>query len=53
MLNVDKMWQKNYNDHVVRTDESLYNIAEYILNNPVRKNLVTEWQQYPFSKISL
>jgi len=41
-----KLWQPRYYDHVVRAGEDLRAIAEYILNNPVRKNLVEyaeEW----------
>ncbi|MFI5211590.1 MAG: REP-associated tyrosine transposase [Ignavibacteria bacterium] len=50
---IKNIWQGNYHDHVVRTNESLNNIAEYILNNPVRKGIVSEWMEYPFSKIKL
>ena len=35
-----RLWQPRYYDHIVRSDESLIAIAEYILNNPVRKHLV-------------
>lgn len=52
MSNIKPLWQANYYEHVVRKDESLKNIAEYIVNNPVRKNMVREWQKYPFSKIN-
>ena len=48
---MDKLWQINFYDHVVRKDESLSNIAEYILHNPVRKGIVTKWEDYPFSKL--
>lgn len=44
-------WHVNYYDHIVRTDESLKIIAEYILNNPVRKKIVAHWQSYPYSKL--
>ena len=27
-------WQKSFYDHIIRTDESLNNIREYIINNP-------------------
>lgn len=27
-------WQKSYYDHIIRTQESLWNIREYIKNNP-------------------
>ena len=29
-----RLWQRNYYEHVVRTDESLLKISEYILYNP-------------------
>lgn len=51
MLDIKPLWQANYYEHIVRRNESLKNIAEYIANNPVRKNFVTQWQEYPFSKI--
>ena len=35
-----KLWQPRFYDHIVRTDENLIAIAEYILNNPVRKELI-------------
>jgi putative transposase len=42
-----KLWQPRYYDHIVRAEEDLRAIAEYILNNPVRKGLVEraeDWQ---------
>lgn len=41
-----KLWQPRSYDHVVRQDEDLRRIAVYILNNRVRKGLVSvaeEW----------
>lgn len=29
-----KLWQRNYYEHVVRNDEDLNDIREYIINNP-------------------
>lgn len=48
---ITDFWHINYYDHIVRDEESLENIAEYILNNPVRKHMVKEWRDYPYSKI--
>jgi putative transposase len=42
-----KLWEPRFYDHVVRGDEDLREIAEYILANPVRQNLVgcdADWQ---------
>ncbi len=31
---VGKIWQRNYHEHIIRTDEDLQKIREYIRNNP-------------------
>ena len=46
-----RLWQKSYYDHIMRSYENLHETAKYILYNPVRKNIVTEILQYPFSGI--
>ena len=48
---IKPLWQKNFYDHVVRKEESLIKIAEYIVNNPVRKGIVSDWQEYPYSRM--
>ncbi len=48
---VKPLWQKNFYEHVVRKEESLIRIAEYIANNPVRKGLAPEWEKYEYSKV--
>ena len=35
-VKADFSWQRNYYEHVVRTDESLNRIREYIVNNPIQ-----------------
>ncbi len=45
---IKPLWQKNFYDHIVRKEESLISIAEYIINNPVRKGMVKEWKSYPY-----
>jgi putative transposase len=44
-----KLWQPRCYDHIVRHDESLVQIAQYILDNPVRKNLVEQCDDWPWS----
>jgi putative transposase len=44
-----KLWQPRYFDHIVRAEEDLRAIAEYILNNPVRKGLVERAENWPWS----
>jgi putative transposase len=43
-----RLWQKSFYDHVVRKEENLNSIAEYIFNNPVRKGIVKDYDDYPF-----
>jgi putative transposase len=40
------LWQRSYYDHVLRKEESLNEVALYILNNPVRKGLVNDLRDY-------
>lgn len=44
-----KLWQPRSFDHVVRKDENLRAIAEYILNNPVRKGFVERAEDWRWS----
>ena len=32
-----KIWQRGYNDHIIRNDEDYLRVAEYIINNPYGK----------------
>ncbi len=43
------LWQPRFYDHVLRQSEDGGRIAEYILQNPVRKGLVEEAAEYPYS----
>lgn len=31
-----KLWQRNYYEHIIRNDQSLWEISDYIINNPER-----------------
>jgi putative transposase len=44
-----KLWQPRYYDHIVRDDEDLLLIGEYVLDNPVRKGLVERAEDWPWS----
>jgi REP element-mobilizing transposase RayT len=33
---VDKMWQRNYYEHIIRNADEYLRIAEYIINNPAK-----------------
>lgn len=39
-----KMWQPNYYEHVIRNENALRNIREYIINNPLVEKL--EFEQF-------
>jgi REP element-mobilizing transposase RayT len=41
-------WQKDFYDHIIRNEEKLSKHIRYILDNPVRKRLVSDWQDYSF-----
>ena len=41
-------WQRDFYEHIIRKHESLIQKATYIVNNPVRKGLVENWEDYPY-----
>ena len=44
-----KLWQRSFYDHIGRRGEDLVAICEYILNNPARKGLVEDPNNWPYS----
>jgi hypothetical protein len=46
--NLNIRWQKDFYDHILRTEEGIEKQIRYILDNPVRKGLVALWDEYPF-----
>jgi REP element-mobilizing transposase RayT len=40
------IWQRGYYDHVIRRKEGLFATVRYVLENPVRANLVEQWADY-------
>ena len=45
---IAQVWAKGYHDHALRTDETLRDVARYIVLNPVRAGLVRRVGDYPF-----
>ena len=43
-----RLWQPSYYDRTLRDEESTLSVMWYILSNPVRANLVAQWEDYPF-----
>jgi len=41
-------WQKDFYDHILRKEDVVEKHVRYILENPIRKNIVNNWKKYPF-----
>jgi putative transposase len=41
-------WQRSFWDRIVRKDEDLRTVIEYVLGNSVRAGLVQDWRSYPY-----
>ena len=48
LVRTGPLWQVNYYDHGIRRDESLNEIIRYCYENPVRKGLVRQPEDYPY-----
>ncbi len=42
-----RLWQRNYYEHIIRDEESLNRIREYIANNPLQWDLDRENPNLP------
>ncbi|MEI8705642.1 REP-associated tyrosine transposase [Pseudoalteromonas sp. B62] len=47
-LGVQKLWQRNYYDHMIRNEDDLLNNARYIIANPLRAKIVDKVALYPY-----
>lgn len=43
-----RIWQRSFWDHFLRPEEQVESTVEYVLNNPVRRGMVSDWREYPF-----
>lgn len=50
-MHVNKLWQRGYYEHIVRKNEDLLEMAKYIVNNPLRKGLVSKSEDYRWQGI--
>ena len=41
-------WQKGFFDHILRSAESYEEKWHYVRENPVRANLVSKWEDWPY-----
>ena len=44
-----RLWQPRSYDEVLRRDESVLDVADYIALNPVRKQYVMKWENWPYT----
>jgi REP element-mobilizing transposase RayT len=44
-----QFWQHESYDHIVRNEKALYNIINYVINNPVDAGLVIKWQDWKWT----
>jgi len=42
-------WYPDFYDHYIRNEKELYNVVNYILNNPVKAGLCDNWEDWEFS----
>ncbi|HUY32793.1 MAG TPA: transposase [Pirellulales bacterium] len=45
------LWQKSSYDRVLDLDWPFEEVAQYVSDNPVRKELVATWEEWPYSKV--
>jgi putative transposase len=43
------LWHLSYYDHILRKAETVNDVVWYILNNPVRKGIVSDFKEYRFN----
>ena len=46
---IRNLWEKGFYDHILRDDDDRNAVAWYIFNNPVRKGLVHDPRDWPYS----
>jgi REP element-mobilizing transposase RayT len=44
-----RLWQPSYDDRVLRNEDATWDVVRYICDNPVRKGMVRQWDEYPFT----
>ncbi|MDP3024630.1 MAG: transposase [candidate division Zixibacteria bacterium] len=45
------LWQRSFYEHILRKEENVVDVANYILNNLVAKGLVEEYKQYKWYEL--
>ncbi len=47
-----KFWQDESYDHIVRSEKEFQRILFYLINNPVKAGLATDWQDWPHTFVN-
>jgi REP element-mobilizing transposase RayT len=47
------LWQRDFFEHRLRSDESFEQKRDYVLQNPVRAGLVKDWREWPFTFVAV
>jgi putative transposase len=45
----ERLWQRHYHDHILRSEEGVLAVAEYVLDNPVRSGLAASRGEYRYA----
>lgn len=51
LMRKGQFWQRESVDHIVKDDVELNNIIHYILQNPVKANLIEDWKLWKHSYV--
>ncbi len=52
-LTGQEFWRKESYDHVVRNSREEERVIAYVVNNPVKAGLVSEWTQWPYTHVAV
>ncbi|HEX8425794.1 REP-associated tyrosine transposase [Hymenobacter sp.] len=44
-----RFWHRESYDHIVRDADEMQRIISYVLENPVKAGLISNWQQWPYT----
>jgi putative transposase len=44
-----RLWQRQFFDHIIRNESEHFETVEYVRLNPVRKGLVSNWEDWPYT----
>jgi putative transposase len=47
--NIGPLWQHRFYDHILRPEDDPGAIVDYIIHNPVRRNIVSQFEDYPYT----